>query len=61
MRVTAKEDAQGMKTADYIYTHLQELTRMARQEELSMLVYLLEMAQIEAMEISKQIRTGTVR
>ena len=44
------------KTADYIYAHLQDLTRMARQEDLVMLVYLLEMAQIEAMEISKQIR-----
>ena len=57
-----KEDAQmlergtPLKTADYIYAHLQDLTRLARQDDLAMLVYLLEMAQIEAMEVSKQIR-----
>lgn len=57
-----KEDAQllesgsPVKTADYIYANLQDLTRLARRDELAMLVYLLEMAQIEAMEISKQIR-----
>lgn len=45
-----------VKTADYIYSHLQELTEMARQEELSLLVYLLEMAMIEAMETAKQVR-----
>ena len=45
-----------IKTADYIYSHLQELTEMARQEELSLLVYLLEMAMIEAMETAKQVR-----
>ncbi|WP_162916537.1 hypothetical protein [Cohaesibacter haloalkalitolerans] len=44
------------KTAEYIYAHLQDLTRMARQNDLAMLVYLLEMAQIEAMEVAKQIR-----
>ena len=51
-----KNSDSAVKTADYIYAHLQDLTNMARQEDLSMLVYLLEMAQIEAMEISKQIR-----
>lgn len=57
MRESAAVEARGstIKTADYIYAHLQELTRMARQEDLAMLVYLLEMAQIEAMELSKQI------
>lgn len=45
-----------VKTADYICSHLQELTEMARQEELALLVYLLEMAMIEAMEIAKQVR-----
>lgn len=54
-----KEDAQllesgsPVKTAAYIYAHLQDLTRLARRDELAMLVYLLEMAQIEAMEVSK--------
>nr|WP_321456739.1 hypothetical protein [uncultured Cohaesibacter sp.] len=57
-----KEEAQILemgsptKTAEYIYAHLQDLTRLARQSEMEMLVYLLEMAQIEALEISKQIR-----
>ncbi len=50
------ENKSPTKTADYIYAHLQDLTHLARQNELDMLVYLLEMAQIEAMEISKQIR-----
>ncbi|WP_319529041.1 hypothetical protein [uncultured Cohaesibacter sp.] len=63
MRDSALEAAGGSptKTADYIYTHLQDLTDMARKSELAMLVYLLEMAQIEAMEISRQIRTGAIR
>ncbi|PLW77312.1 hypothetical protein [Cohaesibacter celericrescens] len=54
----AKADVSGSetKTADYVYAHLKELTQMARQENLTMLVYLLEMAQIEAMELSQQIR-----
>ena len=45
-----------VKTSEYIYAHLQELTGMARQEDLAMLVYLLEMAMIEAMETAKEIR-----
>ena len=56
-RAEAKKiEGSATKTADYIYAHLQNLTRMARQEDLTMLVYLLEMAQIEAMDIAKQIR-----
>ncbi|SNY93906.1 hypothetical protein SAMN04515647_4226 [Cohaesibacter sp. ES.047] len=63
MRDSATEASRGSsaKTADYIYAHLQDLTQMARQSELAMLVYLLEMAQIEAMEVSKQIRPGTIK
>ncbi|WP_316861649.1 hypothetical protein [uncultured Cohaesibacter sp.] len=50
------DDTSPTKTADYIYAHLQDLTRLARQNDMAMLVYLLEMAQIEAMEIASQIR-----
>ena len=54
----ARVSGSTTKTAEYIYSHLQDLTQMARQEDLAMLIYLLEMAQIEALEISKQIKTG---
>ena len=60
-KAEAKISGTGTKTADYIYAHLKDLTRMARQDELTMLVYLLEMAQIEAMELSQQIRPITRR
>lgn len=47
-----------MKTADYISEHLRELTRLARSEDLTMLTYLLEMAQLEAIEVAESIRVG---
>ena len=46
----------SIKTADYISEHLGELTQLARKENLTMLTYLLEMAQLEAMELSESIR-----
>lgn len=53
-----KTSSSSMKTADYISEHLGELTHLARSEKLTMLTYLLEMAQLEAMEVSESIRLG---
>ena len=60
MHPKAEADRNGSTTnaADYIHAHLAELIRLARQEDLLMLVYLLEMAQIEAMEVANEIRPG---
>ena len=50
------EETSHEKVADYICAHLAELTALARKQNLPMLVYMLEMAMIEAMDSSDQIR-----
>lgn len=56
-----KNRSASMKTADYISEHLRELTRLARSEDLTMLTYLLEMAQLEAIEVAESIRVGRAK
>ena len=51
-----KKTNSTIKTADYISEHLKELTSLARSEQLDRLVYFLEMAQLEAMDIGQQVR-----
>lgn len=57
MRSKQKEKGSDVTTtADYIATHLREISGLARKENMTLLVYLLDMAQEEAMNIADQIR-----
>ena len=56
VRAVGPQDSQNSNTADYIAAHLKDLSSLARKENMTLLVYLLDMAQEESMLLAKQIK-----
>lgn len=55
-KTVTQSAASSVETADYIAAHLKELTNLARSSKMDQLVYFMEMAQIEAGDLAKQIK-----
>jgi hypothetical protein len=53
--------ADALGTARYIASITEELARLAKSQNLEALAYILEMAQLEANQISKQVNYGVAR